>query len=505
MFEHLGWLVILPVTLAGLALGRGLSGHRAWDGWISGVLALQSTLVVATLLAQLVTGAPPTLIQGGGIGFYLDPLSLAGLLLVGVVGSVVQGFSLRHLEGDPRSSWFHARVGFCIAALGLMVISGSLWQFVSFWLMASLSLHGLLQFHQESLAARRGAWMKMMVVRGGDFLLLLAMLGIYESLGTLQIPELLSLDSARFSGMTFQVSMVLLVVGCLVKSVQFPFHFWLPATLNAPTPVSALMHAGIVNAGGWLILRVSPLIVQSSTAMQLMFVVGLITMVLGTLVMMTQSAVKNQLVYSTVAQMGFMMLEFGLGGFGAGLVHLIAHSLYKAYAFLSSGSVLEQEAARPLVIPAKGIQWATALLTPIVFLGVFTAGFGFWNGNLPGFGEWILLAIAALAILHWALGEVESGTPRSSLFGLPVLLSLASLVALLGAEQLLAGMPHHDVMIPLWQVAVSAVALVSLFVLPWIQSYACQSEGWSRFWLYASKGFYVERWVQSRWSYLARN
>ncbi len=136
----------------------------------------------------------------------------------------------------------------------------------------------------------------------------------------------------------------LFVIGAMTKSAQIPFHSWLPDTMETPTPVSALMHAGIINAGGFLIIRLSPLVSQSHVALDLLAIVGAATAILGAVVMLTQTSIKRTLAYSTIAQMGFMMLQCGLGAFSAALLHIIAHSLYKAHAFLSSGSVLESAA-----------------------------------------------------------------------------------------------------------------------------------------------------------------
>jgi NAD(P)H-quinone oxidoreductase subunit 5 len=138
----------------------------------------------------------------------------------------------------------------------------------------------------------------------------------------------------------------LFVLGAMTKSAQFPFHSWLPDTMETPTPVSALMHAGIINAGGFLVIRLSPLISISPISLDFLAVLGALTAIFGAVVMLTQTSVKRSLAYSTIAQMGFMMLQCGLGAYSAALLHLVGHSLYKAYAFLSTGSVLEAAAAR---------------------------------------------------------------------------------------------------------------------------------------------------------------
>ena len=124
----------------------------------------------------------------------------------------------------------------------------------------------------------------------------------------------------------------------MTKSAQFPFHLWLIGTIEAPTPVSALMHAGIVNAGGFLVNRLAPLFGLAPTTLHLMFVIGCVTALIGATAMLTQTSVKRRLVYSTMGQMGYMVMECGLGAFALAVFHLCAHGLFKATLFLNSGS-----------------------------------------------------------------------------------------------------------------------------------------------------------------------
>jgi NAD(P)H-quinone oxidoreductase subunit 5 len=169
----------------------------------------------------------------------------------------------------------------------------------------------------------------------------------------------------------------LLVAAALLKSAQFPFHTWLPDTMETATPVSALMHAGIVNAGGILVLRLHPLIAQSEVALAILASVGAITAVFGSVVMLTQASIKRSLAFSTVAQMGFMMLELGLGAYHLALLHLVAHSLYKAHAFLSSGTVVNEptitaSVPTPWIVLAVGVVAAMLFepLTAVFFIAL---------------------------------------------------------------------------------------------------------------------------------------
>ena len=158
-----------------------------------------------------------------------------------------------------------------------------------------------------------------------------------------------------------QAAAGLLVTAALLKSAQFPAHGWLIEVMETPTPVSALLHAGVINAGGFLILRFSGVISLSTPSLETMALVGGFTALFGSVVMLTQTSVKVSLAYSTIAQMGFMMLQCGLGAFPAALVHIVAHSLYKAHAFLTSGSVID--IARSSWTPSPGDSPHPARLT----------------------------------------------------------------------------------------------------------------------------------------------
>ena len=148
----------------------------------------------------------------------------------------------------------------------------------------------------------------------------------------------------------------LLAVAALLKSAQFPVHGWLTEVMEAPTPVSALLHAGVINAGGFLLIRFADVLVQSPGVLAALVMIGGFTALFGGLVMLTQSAVKTSLAWSTIAQMGFMTMQCGLALFPLALLHIVAHSLYKAHAFLSSGGAVERIAAfrrpGPVAVPS---------------------------------------------------------------------------------------------------------------------------------------------------------
>ena len=280
------------------------------------------------------------------IGMYFDGATGLMLMLVSFVGLVVCRFSIRYLDGEAMQGRYFRWIGFTVGAVSLMVVAGNLLLFFVAWVATSFGLHQLLLHYGHRVAAHRAAWTKFAISRLGDAFLIGALVLTFNMFGTFELSELFSqvndvVSTSQITGGHAAIGW-LLVLGALTKSAQFPFHTWLPDTMETPTPVSALMHAGIVNAGGYLIIRMSPLVALAPSALMTLAVVGAFTACFAGVVMMTQPSIKRALAYSTIAQMGFMMLQCGLGAFAAAMLHILAHSLYKAHAFLSSGSVIAQ-------------------------------------------------------------------------------------------------------------------------------------------------------------------
>ncbi|EQD24628.1 MAG: hypothetical protein D084_Lepto4C00395G0001, partial [Leptospirillum sp. Group IV 'UBA BS'] len=170
----------------------------------------------------------------------------------------------------------------------------------------------------------------------------------------------------------------LIVLAAILKSAQFPFHGWLIQVMEAPTPVSALLHAGIIYTGAFLALRMSPILSLSGGARDAMILTGLLSIAAASLMMMTETNIKESLAYSTCAQMGFMLMECGLGLYSLAVMHIVAHSVYKAHAFLSSGSVVDHFRAPALPYASrKGSGWGAVLGLVVGSLVVFAIGSGF--------------------------------------------------------------------------------------------------------------------------------
>lgn len=365
---HWGYALLVAAAPAGLLVGglipsRWANRHvgamrRLATGLSAGALGL--VLAASTTLAVL--GPLDTPFWEGhfrvpmSVGIYFDSLSAVMLLLVSFIGVIVTRYSLRYLDGEPAQGRFLRWIMFTLGAVMWLIVSRNLLMFTGAWVLTSFGLHQLLTHYADRPRAILAARKKFLISRLGDVLLIAALALTYRIFGSFEYSEVFAAASAIREGTAegnWLLSLVgaLYVLGAMTKSAQFPFHSWLPDTMETPTPVSALMHAGIINAGGFLVIRLSPLVSLSHLALDFLALVGASTALFGAVVMLTQTSVKRSLAYSTIAQMGFMMLQCGLGAFSAALLHIVAHSLYKAHAFLSSGSVLDRAARMKLDSP----------------------------------------------------------------------------------------------------------------------------------------------------------
>lgn len=352
---------------------------------------------------------------------FLDRLTAVLLLLSTVLFAVVFRYSERYLAGDPGQARFSLRLcatGSCVFAL---ILAQNLLFFAVAWLGTSLSLHQLLQFYRHRPGALLAARKKFLISRLGDCALAGALIQTYRVFGTWDFGHLFAAaEKYRAAGQTppaVAVIACLLAFAAMLKSAQFPFHTWLPDTMETPTPVSALMHAGIINAGGILVIRLSPLIALSPAAMGGLAAVGCFTALFASVVALTQASVKRCLAFSTVAQMGFMMLECGLGAFHLALLHLAAHSLYKAYSFLSSGEAVsapprQEQEAKGMAVLAAGLlpailawRWSAGHFGQPVLNGVFFLAMAqmLWQSKRGLQALTLVLAAACLTGLYFAL------------------------------------------------------------------------------------------------------
>ena len=330
-------------------------------------------------------------------GITVDRLSAALTLLVAAVGAATYRFSMRYLDGDPGRWRFLCWLSLTVGTAYVLMLSTNLLLLLSTWSITSLGLHQLLMFYPDRVEARRSARKKFLISRLGDLALIAAIVLIWRTWSTMDLHVFLG-EAIRADNSTVAQTVALLVVlAALTKSAQFPFHSWLPETMESPTPVSALMHAGIINAGGALLLRFSPLIIRNPAALWLLALVGTLTASLGMLAMWAQVKVKRTLAWSTVSQMGFMMVQCGLGVFPAAALHIIGHGCYKAWSFLRCGDLPGPTSAAMPAAPARTLALAaigSVLSIPAFVLASWLTGFS----PVRSPGELALSAIVALSI-----------------------------------------------------------------------------------------------------------
>ncbi len=412
----------------------------------------RAKLVHGSLLGSLAAAVVTALLVGlhgeaHSLCFQVDSLTAVMLLLVSFLGAVVTRYGCHYLAGDPGQSRFAKWLALTLTSVLTLIVSGNLLLFAVAWAATSLTLHKLLTFYPARPAALLAANKKFLFSRVGDLCLIAGLALAWRCFGTWDFQEMFSASANLSSGCVVPLAF-LLVLAALLKSAQFPFHSWLPDTMETPTPVSALMHAGIINAGGFLVVRLSPILVNVPAALNALAITGAFTALFASVVMLTQTSIKRSLAYSTIAQMGFMMLQCGLGAFSLAVLHIVAHSLYKAHAFLSSGSVvaLKKAAWSPTERPAAhpGILVGT-LIAAIALTAGMGALFGLrWDAD-PGvllLGTIFLMALAYLFWSLWATTHEPALLVKGLLAGAGASGAYFGLHA--GFERLLAGsIPHY--------------------------------------------------------------
>lgn len=339
-------------------------------------------LSLASLVLLLVAGEGGSgLIGAAGVGLSarLDAVSATMLVLVSFIGWIVLRYTASYLDGEARQGAFTGWLCVALAAVLLFVQAGHLPQLVAASVATSLALHRLLLFYPERVAARRAARKKRLFSGFGLLVLMLAALLLGIAYGTADIAAINAAARAGEAPGLAVLAVALLALAALLKSAQFPTHGWLTEVMEAPTPVSALLHAGVINAGGFLLIRFADVMLTAPGVLAALAMLGGFTALFGALVMLTQPAVKTSLAWSTVAQMGFMMLQCGLALFPLALLHIVAHSLYKAHAFLASGGAVEQVASirrpGPVATPDTGAVGRAFGLALAIYAAI-GAGFG---------------------------------------------------------------------------------------------------------------------------------
>jgi NAD(P)H-quinone oxidoreductase subunit 5 len=340
------WGIPLCYFLAAIVPTTGAAQWRLARNAAGLALLLSLASCLWMLFGKPITSAGYTLLSIGDIAVITTSLKSDALtlvvLLVAFIGWIIVGYSQTYLAGEPNQSRYVRALLVTLSAVALVILTNNLMVLALAWLVTSLSLHQLLTFYAQRQPAQIAAHKKFLASRIADICIFTAIALIATSLGTLEIDQILTRVAALDAiPVSLQAAAILIAVTALLKCAQIPLHGWLIQVMEAPTPVSALLHAGVVNLGGLVLIRMAGLISEVPAAQTLLVIVGALTACIAALVMMTRISIKVMLAWSTCAQMGFMLMQCGLGAYELALLHLIAHSLYKAYAFLSAGTAVE--------------------------------------------------------------------------------------------------------------------------------------------------------------------
>ena len=393
---------LLPLLTALIAVigGDGSKDRRAKIGAlpiITAFLGAIATLVLVSSQGPITvrfyepgSAANPAL----PMGFYFDRLSAVMMTLITLVGTIIYLYSTGYMYQDRGYSRYLGLIAFTTFVLLCMVSSANLVMLFVFWQLLSWLLFLLAHNHAHA-ATLDGAFKTFTFLRVGDVAFLAGIVLAHSLYGTIEFQELFARAAAtpivlspfpglKISGATAVT--LLIFAGAMSKSAQFPIHIWLPSSLYAPTPVHALLHAGIINAGGFLLNRLAPLYGLSSTTLHIVFVVGMLTAMLGASMMLVQNDIKKTLGFSTIGQMGYMIMECGLGAFSLAVFHLIAHGLFKATVFLNCGNVIHKARQEPAFphhdhaleeTELSRLTWLTGFLATLVLpLSILLAAHG---------------------------------------------------------------------------------------------------------------------------------
>lgn len=437
-------VALAPATLMVAAVLMALAWSRVSAGRVSRLWTVVNALASLALCLTLIGAFLPGSARLGG-WFAVTALGSALAVLVQFLGLVIGVFSARYLEGEAAQVRFVAALCGVLAGVHTLLIADHWLLLIGAWALVGVALQPLLCFYPDRPFALLAAHKKRLADRLADALLLVAAGLAWWSVGNGSLDELVRHVDTHGASPALQASAVLLVLAVVLRLALLPVHGWLIQVMEAPTPVSALLHAGVVNLGGFVLIRFAPLLEQVPLARGLLVAVGLGTAVLAGLVMLTRISIKVRLAWSTVAQMGFLALECGLGLYTLAALHLIGHSLYKAHTFLAASSAVRYtrrqalEGTRHLHAPSL---WLAPLVTVALVLGLQAV---ISPGAWPLW--WSLVLGLAWAPLLWlpAPSQAQGGRPlRVAVSGLGMVIVLTGFALLAHALPLnLQDTPDH--------------------------------------------------------------
>jgi NAD(P)H-quinone oxidoreductase subunit 5 len=439
------WLIPLLPLAAALIIGTGLitfnkSTNKLRSLWsVLSVSATGGAMVMSiNLLWSQIQGHDPYLYtfewaQAGSfhlnMGFVIDHLTALMLVIVTTVAFLVQIYTDGYMAHDPSYVRFYAYLSLFTSSMLGLVVSPNLVQIYIFWELVGMCSYLLIGFWFDRKGAADACQKAFVTNRVGDFGLLLGLLGLYWATGTFEFTEMGARLSELVESGTISVALatlfaILVFMGPAAKSAQFPLHVWLPDAMEGPTPISALIHAAtMVAAGVFLIARMFPVFEEIPAVMNTIAWTGAFTAFLGASIAITQNDIKKGLAYSTVSQLGYMVMGMGVGAYGAGLFHLMTHAYFKAMMFLGSGSVIhgmeEVVGHDPDLAQDMRVMGGLRKYMPITAITFFIGTLAI-SGIPPFAGFWskdeILASTFKANPALWAIGFVTAGITAFYMF-----------------------------------------------------------------------------------------
>ena len=485
------WLVpAVPFAAAVVILSLGKSRRKS-----AAVLAIGAQIVV---LAISIVAFLPTLQTHGfravqnftwftfgeqtlQLGFVLDPLAAAMLVMISLVSLCIFVFSVGYMADDKNFTRFFAYLSFFSGAMLGVVIANSLLLLFMFWELVGLASYLLIGFWIERPSAAAAAKKAFITTRIGDMGFFLGMLWLYNRSGTLLFYDggRGCLESAGLAMLGASATFIALLIFCgaVGKSGQFPLHVWLPDAMEGPTPVSALIHAAtMVAAGVFLVARVYPLfslgaINGVTSSLTVVVWIGVTTALMAALIAIAQADIKRILAYSTVSQLGLMMVSLGVGGVAAGIMHLLAHGFFKALLFLGSGSVIHGCHGEQDIRKMGGLR----RLMPVTF-GTYAIGMMALSG-VPLFfsGGWTKEEILH-ATAHWPRSHAPYYLMLAGVVLTALYMTRQMIYVFFGNRRSAAEHAHESPRVMTMPLIVLAIGTVFLSVVltsawPWLDGY----------------------------------